>query len=79
MEEIKEIDAGEGRSSSDSRPPKPLASSYRQRLNTERVTVPCKKSLVRHPSLHLIPTIEILLVVDHVKLEYEDKGVVHIV
>ncbi|KAI4337357.1 hypothetical protein L6164_015785 [Bauhinia variegata] len=51
MEEIEGPNSSETRSSSESRPPNPLTASYRQCLNTDRVAVPCKKSLVRHPSL----------------------------
>ncbi|XP_010249924.1 PREDICTED: probable protein phosphatase 2C 57 isoform X2 [Nelumbo nucifera] len=38
-------------SSSESRPPNPLAGAYRQCLSSNRVASACKKSLVRHPSL----------------------------
>ncbi|KAI4316279.1 hypothetical protein L6164_024274 [Bauhinia variegata] len=51
MEEIEGLNSSEARSSSESRPPNPLTAAYRQSLNTDRVAVPCKKSLVRHPSL----------------------------
>ncbi|KAF7830246.1 putative protein phosphatase 2C 22 isoform X1 [Senna tora] len=51
MEEMEQPDSGKFRSSSESRPPNPLAGEYRQCLSTDRVAVPSKKSLVRHPSL----------------------------
>ncbi|KAL5783182.1 hypothetical protein ACOSP7_008211 [Xanthoceras sorbifolium] len=42
---------GENGSSSEGRPPNPLAAAYRQCLNSDCVVLPCKKSLIRHPSL----------------------------
>ncbi|MQM06014.1 hypothetical protein Taro_038836 [Colocasia esculenta] len=43
---------GENGSSSGMRPPNPLAGAYRQCFSAPRVAAaPCKKSLVRHPSL----------------------------
>lgn len=56
MEEIKGAAEGVGRengSSSESRPPNPLAGAYRKYfVSTDaRTASPCKKSLVRHPSL----------------------------
>lgn len=52
MEESKVI-CGENGSSSESLPPKPLSSVYRQCFNGDRVPSPCKKSLIRHPSLQV--------------------------
>lgn len=54
MEGSKELDrnGADGSGPCDGRPPNPLAASYRQCLSNERSTTdPCKKSLVRHPSL----------------------------
>ncbi|KAF8393297.1 hypothetical protein HHK36_021538 [Tetracentron sinense] len=42
---------GENGSSSESRPPNPLAGAYRQCFSSARAASSCKKSLVRHPSL----------------------------
>ncbi|KAL5539493.1 hypothetical protein UlMin_043225 [Ulmus minor] len=50
MEETKSSCAENG-SSSDGRPPNPLAAAYRQCIGNERLSLPSKKSLVRHPSL----------------------------
>ncbi|GAB4854147.1 hypothetical protein Ancab_022732 [Ancistrocladus abbreviatus] len=50
---------GENVSSSEGRPPNPLAAAYRQYFSTARVASPCQKMLVRHPSLARIPDIPI--------------------
>ncbi|OVA06528.1 Protein phosphatase 2C (PP2C)-like domain [Macleaya cordata] len=42
---------GENDSSSNGRPPNPLAGAYRQFFSSPQVTSSCKKTLVRHPSL----------------------------
>ncbi|XP_042481694.1 probable protein phosphatase 2C 57 isoform X2 [Macadamia integrifolia] len=42
---------GQNDSSSESRPPNPLAGAYRQCFNSVHVASPCRKTLVRHPSL----------------------------
>ncbi|GAB2275549.1 hypothetical protein Dimus_010306 [Dionaea muscipula] len=41
----------ENGSSSEGRPPNPLAAAYRQCFSTAHIPTPCKKSLVRHQSL----------------------------
>lgn len=51
MEGSKVVGGLENGSSSEGRPPNPLASSYRQCFSSSRVASPCMKSLVRHPSL----------------------------
>lgn len=50
MEDSKEGSVENG-SSSDGRPPNPLAAAYRQCLSDDHVALPSRKSLVRHPSL----------------------------
>ncbi|XP_043687141.1 probable protein phosphatase 2C 57 isoform X2 [Telopea speciosissima] len=42
---------GQNGSSSENRPPNPLAGVYRQCFNSAHVASPCMKTLVRHPSL----------------------------
>ncbi|KAI9192891.1 hypothetical protein LWI28_029012 [Acer negundo] len=51
MDASKGIEIGENGSSSEGRPPIPLAAAYRQCLSSDCVVLPCKKSLIRHPSL----------------------------
>ncbi|RVW54013.1 hypothetical protein CK203_072918 [Vitis vinifera] len=52
MEDRKDvINGGENGSSSEGRPPNPISSAYRQCFGSAQVNAPCKKSLVRHPSL----------------------------
>lgn len=52
MDEIKASGVVENGSSSDARPPKPLAGSLRQCItSSDHVPLACKKSLVRHQSL----------------------------
>ncbi|XP_038710209.1 probable protein phosphatase 2C 57 isoform X3 [Tripterygium wilfordii] len=43
--------ADNGSSGESGRPPNPLAAAYRSCLSADRLPMPCKKSLVRHPSL----------------------------
>lgn len=50
MEEDK-VDSVVNGSSSEGLPPNPLAAAYKQSFNNDHVALPCKKSLVRHPSL----------------------------
>ncbi|KAA8521478.1 hypothetical protein F0562_012151 [Nyssa sinensis] len=60
MEGSKIVNGVENGSSSNGRPPNPLAAAYRQCLSTTCVTAsPCKKSLVRHQSLVKTNTSEI--------------------
>ena len=54
MEEIEGVNCGESKSSIEGRPPNPpssAAAAYRQSQRTDPLVLPCKKSLVRHPSL----------------------------
>lgn len=51
MEDSSKVGGVENGSSSEGRPPNPLAAAYRQCFSTELAASPCKKSLVRHPSL----------------------------
>ncbi|KAK2661074.1 hypothetical protein Ddye_007607 [Dipteronia dyeriana] len=53
MDASKGIVIGENGSSSEGRPPIPLAAAYRQCLSSDCVVLPCNKSLVRHPSLQV--------------------------
>ncbi|CBI20977.3 hypothetical protein VitviT2T_004740 [Vitis vinifera] len=59
MEDRKDvINGGENGSSSEGRPPNPISSAYRQCFGSAKVNAPCKKSLVRHPSLLKMKTTE---------------------
>ncbi|GLT80513.1 hypothetical protein SLA2020_519480 [Shorea laevis] len=51
MEENKEIFCGENGSTSDARPPNPIAGVYRDCLSNDSLLKPSKKTLIRHPSL----------------------------
>ncbi|XP_038710208.1 probable protein phosphatase 2C 22 isoform X2 [Tripterygium wilfordii] len=62
--------ADNGSSGESGRPPNPLAAAYRSCLSADRLPMPCKKSLVRHPSLTSEISVDAELVIHDDETEF---------